>query len=336
MLDGINKYLHSEIKEERAVNNIHMFTYKGDSKLSITLKPLIEKKDVYHGLHPKFDIEYLLSFIFSEYNNVNSAECFWRNVFKLQESQVLMNLIFDKGEDISILDIIEDTDFLKVLLGRAILQMSSHLGFKIRATDGVAKAFIDSAYSEWGKRTDYFELFNNNDVKEKNLFWKYDSSAGEMWLLGIWPIDIIDLLGKEYSIEVVKDELVLNKLNIDGGSNINLFQTVLTFEKDYLKYFELYNDVYYSGVMPKVRKIIYPNNKLPNDVKNIRFDVVRTTFATIDFMDNPLIIKHPHFKQHIEKFDLMMKFDNYEDIIQQKYLYSDVEKKNMMIMNQII
>lgn len=326
----VNEYLHSKIEEERAVNNIHMFTYKGDSKLSVTLKPLLEKENKYHGLHPKVNIEYLINFISSEDNNVNDAECFWRNIFRLQENHGLMNLIIDEGEDISNLDILKNLDFIKVLLGRAILQMSSHLGFKIKISDeGVARRFIDRVYSEWIKRTDYFDLFADNISKEKNLFWKYDSSIGEIWLLGIWPIDIIDSLDKEYSIEVDRDDLVLKKLNVDDTGKVNLFRIVLTFGKDYLKYFDLYNNnVYYSGVMPKVRKIIYPDSKFLNDVKNIRFDVVKTTFATIDLMDNPLIISHPYFKQDMEKYDLMRRFDNYEDIIQQKYLYSDIEKEN--------
>lgn len=55
-------------------------------------------------------------------------------------------------------------------------------------------------------------------------------------------------------------------------------------------------------------------------------EVVRTTYATVDFMDYPLIIHHPFFRTNLgdsTRFQLMLVFDRYEDDLQKEFLYRE-------------
>lgn len=326
-LHKVNEYLHSRLKDQE-INNIKLFACKDKSKISVTLLPLMEEESKYHGLHPKFNIENLLKFLRD--NEVNTTEEFWNSVGNLQKKEKLMNLIIDKHDIYdSKLKLSNKEDKLhleSILLGRAILQMCSRFGFKINILDTeLAEEFINKLYEAWSKYSDYFKIINDENKKDKNLFWKYNRDTSEIFILGIWPKEIIDILSDEYYVKIDEKSLILGKKNISNDNESNILKQALCFSSKYLEYFTLCNsNIYYSGVMPKVKHIKFNDDiKYSNDVKSITLEVVKTTFATVDFMDNPLIINHAYFKQDLNKYKHMQIFDNYEDVIQQKYLYSN-------------
>lgn len=55
--------------------------------------------------------------------------------------------------------------------------------------------------------------------------------------------------------------------------------------------------------MPCVKEIEYEkNDSLSDKVKYIVFNVVRTTYATVDAMDNSNVLEHPFFMESLERY----------------------------------
>jgi hypothetical protein len=136
-------------------------------------------------------------------------------------------------------------------------------------------------------------------------------------------LGVIELLAKKYSFEEKTGKIKMIKEGFDGENE--LFRLLTFDEKFKHSNYEIANEVYYSGVMPKVMRIDYIEQPTSSkDVKYLIFEVVRTTYATLDCMDNPVIIYHPFFNNLIEKnksrFSLMQQMDRLEDLLQEKYL----------------
>ncbi|SDY66248.1 hypothetical protein SAMN05660462_00583 [Proteiniborus ethanoligenes] len=324
MQDLFCKYSLYELNEDmqkfiegHKVNNLKMFiASEKSSKLSITINPDKSTDDMYHGLHPRFDEEQLRLFL--DKLTSNDVKSFWEAIDEIQNQDIkLMNLIFSESEveENFLIEIIEDEKLkenLEIsLLGKAVLQMASHFGYRI---------YIDekNIYDE-------FKSYINSFFKGSKIFFDYCDKTKEVKLLGIWPKDMIGKLCLEYYLDQQEGKLILKK----GKKEIhdNFLYLLLNFEGEWESFFTLLtSDVYYSGVMPCVKKIDYEiNPSLSQKIKYLVFNVIRTTYATVDTMDNSQILKHPFFEgEHGER---LAKLDNYEDILQNKYLYSNQPKQ---------
>ena len=229
-----------------------------------------------------------------------------------------------------------DKDFKAILLGRTILQMASHFGFRIECSeqklrDEFIKDFMriccENGY-DW-----------NILLKEKGTDSNY-----RLGFTNIWPIGLIVELQEKYDLIVDnKGKLRLKSYSEEKGKK-RLFELVLTFQE--IEYLQLISSgVYYSGVMPRVMGIDYNCNKASNsDIKYLSFRVCRTTFATVDMMDNSKILDHPFFidgEINQAKRHKMIDFDNYEDFVQLKYLYENnkdtgqIQDQRVYEMNEI-
>ena len=71
----------SELVKNKKVNNLNMFVAaERKGKLSVTIKPDESKKEIYHGLRPDFDEEYLRIFL-KGLKSTQSVE-FWNAIKK--------------------------------------------------------------------------------------------------------------------------------------------------------------------------------------------------------------------------------------------------------------
>lgn len=318
----LNKDL-SELVKDKKVNNLNMFVAaERKGKLSVTVKPDQSKKEIYHGLRPDFDEDGLRLFL--KNLKSNNAIDFWNAIEKIQRDNKIMNLIIpdfltDKEvKEDYLLQLINNQKLKENLelnlLGKAVLQMVSHFGYEIVAED-------KETYNSF--KTELSDI-----LKLNSLFYQCDEKNKTVKLLGILPEQIIVTLCEKFDIDITKDKLVL-KICERNKSNNNLYE-LLTFKKDSdLVHFKLVtSDVYYSGVMPCVKGIEYEKNaSLSDKVKYIVFNVVRTTYATVDAMDNSNVLEHPFFNE--EPRAVLTKFDNYEDILQNKYLYCKYDESNL-------
>lgn len=330
-LRELNKEMQSMLKENNKVNNLKMFVAtRADEKLSVTLKPVPNYDNQYHGLHPKFDETMLKAFLHKLVNN--SASEFWKAVELLQKQDTcLMNLIIPDVElsDVKVQDEKSnenslDEDYLKnlvnnkdcmselevSLLGRVILQMSSHYGYCFHSMNKYVYENIKSVLE--GLPEALATCFECDDVTLEVKFF------------GILPQMYIEKICDKYYVTYEESKLFID-LKENSLNNNELYE-LLSFKGDWKEHHKLLtSDVYYSGVMPCVRKIDYEvDPSYSNKVKYIIFRVVRTTFATVDLMDNTKVLNHPFFilDKGIEHQNRMYQFDHYEDYLQSKYLYS--------------
>lgn len=116
------------------------------------------------------------------------------------------------------------------------------------------------------------------------------------------------------SIEENRLYFVVKQSQYDIQQN-NLYN-VLAFN-DIENYTYVGEGYYYSGVMSRVMKVEYKDNQASNAlIKQIRFYVCKTTYATVDMMDNTSILQHPFFNESLHNRNtrsLMIEFDHHED-----------------------
>ena len=284
----INNKIRELIRLDQ-INNIVLFAARDESKLSVTLKPDIND-NMYHGLHPKFSFDSLLQFVSK--NNVCNTEAFWLAVKELQKNESPMNLVLHESdvcpglfEGTFYKDNIEEN-----LLGRAILQMASHYGFCFRVKHDMCSA-IKHVLEQY---------FADEQVEAKDIFYKTPDNE-HIVFLGIWPEEIIDALANKYEINKNDDNEyeICEKKGERNEPNTEL-SSFLKFEKSMDDLVEQYklrtSEVYYSGVMPRVKKIEYiQESDSSKNIKYLIFHVGRTTYATVSMMDNADIICHPYF-----------------------------------------
>lgn len=310
----------SELIKSAQINNIVLFAARDESKLSVTLKPDIND-NMYHGLHPKFSFDSLLEFVNS--NNVCIPEVFWLAVKKLQKNESLMNLVLcedDEGPDLFGGTFIKTNNTIEeTLLGRAILQMASHFGFCFNVKHDLLSAI----------ERDLNQYFTDEQIEFRDILYKIPDNE-HIVFLGIWPESLIDALAKKYEINRNNENEyeIYAKMDANNDSN-SLLSTFLKFQNiskdELIKQYKLRtSDVYYSGVMPRVKKLEYIQES--DSAKNIKyfvFHVGRTTYATVNMMDNANIIRHPYFMgENSDRYKQMLQFDLYEDRLQEAYLYN--------------
>lgn len=313
-IQKMNKEIGEMIQDDH-VNNLQIFTASDQAKLSVTLKPMREYDQQYHGLHPKFDDKRLYDFLFRSEDK--GEKDFWERIEKEQKDHHYMNLIVPGDQS--------DAEIEEILLGRAVLHMASHFGFRFKADDRLLETIQGKLAGLW----------KTSKESLKTPYWQIDANKGFIDLLGIWPDEIIKALDQAYKIyENDIDELVLEPCDssIFSRRKAMSLQEFLTFQPEYKTHFKLRTStIYYSGVMPRVMKIEYIDDPIAaSDVKYLVFHVARTTFATVDFMDNPSLIQHPFFvdgKKNHARYDEMVAFDLREDQLQEKHLYNDRTNK---------
>ncbi len=133
-INDLNKFIKHKIKDNY-VNNFCLLSIKGlEFDLSIILNPDINYKDVYHGLHPKFNEETLKKFIYNLKHN--DYDSFWAAVKQLNAEFNYMNLIlYEENQQESIFKITknlyEREELEEALLCKCILQMSTHYGYNL-------------------------------------------------------------------------------------------------------------------------------------------------------------------------------------------------------------
>ena len=329
-----------KVTKEKEVNNMKLFVMNDEAKVSVTLEAKHEKADYYHGLSPKFDEVKLKKFLFPE--NTNSEDCgfeinkpddFWRKIEVEQNDHKYLNLFYKggwtkdaKSNSITIGSHCHNIDEMHItLLGRAILQMATHCGFSVELPAQHQLEFLKILKKSFSGIIEFPEEFREEDYKN-SLYWQFNDDFSVIHIKGIWPLSVVNEITKWYDCE--DNTLILKSCG--GNSRDGLF-SLLTFDEANIdKYHNSSDNVYYSGVMPKVIQIRYEEKPTAADkMKYIVFDVVRTTFTTVDMLDNPAILSHPFFQSKLEdsktvnlnRYELMMNFDQHEDSIQNEYLY---------------
>jgi len=329
-IQKMNEDISEMIKNDK-VNNLKLFVASDEAKLSVTLKADDNYNEKYHGLHPKFDDKALLNFLSSNTPKINNSDNFWSIIKTEQEKNRYMNLI-TYNDEIKIGDVVITERIKKeleeALLGRAILQMASHFGFRFKVDKEIIEELQLYLAQIWDE---YAEEFAQTEInKDKNImkpqYWQINIDKSYVDFLGIWPLEIIKRIENKY--QIYSDNSEIPQIVKSSNGNNKRISEFLTFNASYIQHFRLRtSSVYYSGVMPRVMKIEYNDSSTSsNNVKYLIFHVVRTTFATVDFMDNPGIIHHPYFinkEMDGSRYELMIYFDNHEDMIQDKYLYSN-------------
>lgn len=308
------KKFNTESSQVKNVNNIKLVTTNNESKLSVVLSPDEQAYMGYHGLHPSFGENELRDFLKTD--NINDGNIFWEEIKLLQKKDPYkMKLILHKDfnkmkeldkSDFEFFDKERISDLELILLGRAILHMASHFGFIFRFKDEKIKEDILKCARLY--RGEYLKI----EASDKNILFK-----------GILPKELIEMLSEKYSYCIDKNELLITEYN-----SSNSLSDILSFKKDFSNHFKMLDtNVYYSGVMPKVMGVeIKDNYNRANEIKTVILHVARTTYATVDFMDNPGTLKHDFFDNDRKR--KMIEFDNYEDRIQQRYLYNDSSLEN--------
>ena len=329
-----------KVTKEKEVNNMKLFVMNDEAKVSVTLEAKHEKADYYHGLSPKFDEVKLKNFLFHE--NTNSEDCgfainkpdnFWRKIKVEQNKHKYLNLFVkggwtkdEKSNSITISSHCQITDEMHItLLGRAILQMATHFGFSVKLPAQYQLEFLKILKECFSGIIQFPEEFRVEDYKN-NLYWQFNDDFSVIYIKGIWPLSVVNEITKWYDCQ--NNTLILKSCG--GNSSGELFSLLTFDEANRDKYHNSFDNVYYSGVMPKVIHIRYDEKPTAADkMKYIVFEVVRTTFATVDMLDNPAILSHPFFQSKVEdsktdnlkRSELMMNFDQHEDNIQNEYLY---------------
>ena len=313
-MDKFNNELN-QMLDDKLVNFFKLFVMtEPDTKLSVTLLPMDIYNNRYHGLHPKFDEAYLRKFLSN--NEVNESDKFWSSIYELQTSEPygLFDLIYDDCIEEEFKELGDIEELKTILLGRSILQMGSRYGFKVKFVDSMTK-------NSFSKELDL--VCNSLELDKRILLETYDEGYESFAKFkGIWPIELITIIQSKYDFVEKDNNLLL--IPSEEGSKQKLLTKTLSFQQ--MKYFVFIpGGVYYSGVMPRVMNIDYKCNQASNStIKHLSFGVCRTTFATVDMMDNSEILNHFFFNGRREDHDRKIRmdaFDYHEDNVQMKYLY---------------
>lgn len=342
-LQQFNRDISGLIKSEM-VNHIKLFTATDESKVSVVLKAS-RNKTFYYGVHPAFSEQRMLSIVFNK-NTINACD-FWNIVCKEQADKKRFQL-----GDLSNIDDdfgLKQSELETILLGRSILQMASHFGFRLQCKGSIVKELKQSIAELWregspkSKFNSHTEYFN----KEKTFFcqWGVNKKGTYIDFLGIWPREIIEQLDRKFAIRFsvckgstelfIEEKSIVNSTSenyvtlnnlygmITGSDNLNLGNE-----------FRLRDgNIYYSGTMPRVKRIDYNTDHPSSEqIKYLIMEVERTTFATVDCMDNPIIMLHPFFSKTFKErvlYDYLLDFDRYEDMVQATNLYNQKEKSGI-------
>ncbi len=160
------------------------------------------------------------------------------------------------------------------------------------------------------KQKECFELFCKvaADTAVKNLDYDINEKEQSVRLLGQPSEDFIKILDKNFSVNSDGDLILKTNSSTQSlsdslsGSGISLVQ----------------GKVYYSGVLPRVKRFESQNTDYSNsDVMSVAIVFGRTTFATMDAFDGSYIKNHRLLKNYLP---LLEEIDEHEDSLISKYL----------------
>ncbi len=340
-LKEFNENISGLIKDE-VVNNIKLFAATDDAKISVVLKSL-DDKDFYYGLHPRFSSEKMIDLLFK--SKITTKNEFWKVISKEQIENNWFKI--SKFEHFDNSFNLEQSELETILLGKSILQMASHFGFRFQCKESIVDELKQIIAKLWREETANSKYNTNKHYfsNENTFFCQLGKNQKGTYIdfLGFWPKVIIDKLDEEIHIKMDSDlessELVLEKImenTPESGKYITLSELYgMSNESTNLSSEDKFKlrdgNIYYSGTMPRVTEIKYDTDHPSSEqIKYLIMCVERTTFATVDCMDNPMIMLHPFFGKVCEGnerplYDFLLDFDRYEDKIQSEYLYKQIE-----------
>ncbi|MCE4955665.1 hypothetical protein [Macrococcoides caseolyticum] len=258
-------------------------------------------------------------------SNINS-KLFWektRNIYYTYLNEYKLSNFPLTTEDIDRLGISQD-EFNIMMLGRAIIKLSQNYGVRIELKSlPNAKNIID-------KITSIDHQLNNMTYQTFNPIVEIiDQENMTILIKGFLNELILKELDSHTKYKVVKKENNHTYVpDINGDTLINIFK-----DANHFKYAELTgNHIFYSGVMPRVEQVIINNNKDTPHLDFVKLILGRTTFMTVDVMDNPTVINHPFFNIIFNNrtiSTILQDFDSIEDKLQSKYLYSSDDLNNL-------
>ena len=312
-LQQFNEDLLETLKDD-GVNHIQMVAANDQSKISIILKSSDSQN--YHGLHPTYSTEKMLNFI--EKLGVASASDFWNQVSDLQNKE-FKYFHLEPADRIDALD--EHSKVEEILLGRSILQMASHFGYRFMCSNLEEQAQImDELETIWNEY-----IIDNTNNKLSYCLAKSGEHEEELYIdfLGIWPKEVLEIVNSKFYLNNLKESdnfTISQTATATSTKIIDLYES----NDEVKKYFKLrQGEVYYSGVMPRVLEIKHDfTPSTSSEIKYLTLLVGRTTFATVDCFDNPTIINHPFFRES-DYYGKMIDFDSKEDIAQATHLYKN-------------
>jgi len=248
---------------------------------------------------------------------LNDPQSFWKFIYEQQEKNNYLDLIQDDLSELLNAMSISEYELKVTLLGKAVLQMASHFGFRFKIMSEDVNHLLC--------------ILENKNIP--SICWNLDKEKLFVDLKGIWPIEAIDYFCEYFDFDELNCTIIRQEKRMTGLNNC--LRDMLLFSKKYKHCYKLCDsDVYYSGVMPRVMSIEYL--KQSNSSKGIKFlilKVCRTTYATVDFMDNSKILSHSFFKEIIgntnnTRFEVLAKINKYEDKLQEYYLYKNNTDNN--------
>lgn len=272
--------LSEYIVENSDVEN-EIINYAKENEISVD--------DYYYGLSPKYNEYKIISDILE-------------NTIKEYDD---LKLIMDKNNKYFMLRK-KLIDYIEPLYARTLLRVASRFGVKIEITKS-----LQSELEEAIKLNDKF-------VNNITYSFKSDEDNNKIFFcirVGI-PVGALEYLDNN-NFRLIKSE---NGYSVSRNtSGDTKFSNILS-DANISNISLLDGDVYYSGVLPRVRRIEMKNSFFNPSVQVIKLFVERTTFATVDSFDNCEINTHPLLNKWRDK---LLEFERMEDITQNKIFEYD-------------
>lgn len=250
---------------------------------------LISEREYYYGLSPKFTEKNILIEVMKsnirDYSDLKTILDKNDRYFNLHK-----NLI----------------DFIEPLYARTILRVVSRFGVLIkipRMMRDPLQAWIENKPNFIDKITYSFKEKNNE------LFF--------CLRLGIPEIALNELDDSEFYLQEAEGGFELSSVN-KSIKFVDIFKSQLRpternhkDEQELNEYLTLIDgDAYYSGVLPRVKRIERKRSFSNSQVEIIKFFVERTTYATVDSFDNCEINQHPLLDKWKKE---LLQFERLED-----------------------
>ena len=250
------------------------------------------KEEYWYGLHPDISVDAIFRNISSKaFYNLDNFEEFLsenKNYFTIPK---------------------KDAAYAKALFAKTIVKMLTNFGVKIKA-DREAFDYIKEKFEE---ESSCFFPDVNYDLSCKN---------GELSVkfLGALTESSYQFLHNCKELVVVDDTIKLNSDNNISGAT-SLAEYLINKERGdsgFAKFVLVKGTAYYNGVLPRVTKIANLDQKIANNSLSsycIHFE--RTTYATMDALDNSYIKQHPLLVNYVGLLD---KLDAEEEKYQKEVI----------------
>lgn len=270
--------------QQNGVNFIHQIIEKENKKISITIKPFYEdfididgkiynssNSDLYYGLHPSINASKIIELILSGTFLDLSS---FLSYIKSHSSHFLMHA--------------EHHRFVLPLYAKTLLRASYKYGFTFYFNDEVMKPKLKLILLELSAK--YINEISYNE---------------SLSLINVHGCASMSLYNDFKTLGLMTNES-MNSLVFDGP--VTIYDSIFKMQKN----ISLINaDVHYSGVLPRLRKIVHLQNTFDSlDVDQYTLFVERTTFFTVDSLDHYEPDSHVYLKTFIEA---IQKYYQHED-----------------------